>query len=98
MVSPQFHLLFDDLFETVTKLGDIHIHTWQQKTHFDAPDKVNQREKASEGAPLAASATNPRDILTQSSESCPMTNPEEEGQGAFEGAPDTKLADLEVPV
>ena len=48
LVSPQFHLKFDDLFETV-KEGDTYPNRWKAATHFRKPGKLSRTAKRAVG-------------------------------------------------
>ena len=52
LVSPQFHIKFDDYFETVNKPDDNLKIEWKEKCHFvDSPNTSKKSVQASEGVP-----------------------------------------------
>ena len=52
LVSPQFHLKFDDLFETV-KDHDSYPNNWKAATHFRKSAKAGQKKKTSQPEQIA---------------------------------------------
>ena len=61
LVSPQFHLKFDKLFETVNQPGDNLIVEWKTKCHFVTPSNIPASQRSvSKGDP--EQALNVKDI------------------------------------
>lgn len=80
MVTPQFHVKFDDSFDTTKKGSDVHLPSslWQKKTYFTEATKDKSPSTDKPGAPS-----------TSASEGAPVITPiaEEDGGGETEPPP-----------